>query len=220
MSMQDTSDQLTTDSVPEPPRENSGVEPPKENASYNHVKSGMKEDKNEKKKKETKEKSSKKSKTPPKKPEFPYPFAVPTTTVNITGNRVQLGNVINITVNPQTSKPSPERMEKPVEKPKAVAELIKSSDTATEDDLDIVACHVGYGWKSLGKKLGFSEGQLEQFEENRERDKADFKEMVYQMLLDWKQSKDNKATVGILCHSLWKTRQYDAAVYLAKERSS
>ncbi|XP_044742088.1 receptor-interacting serine/threonine-protein kinase 1 [Chrysoperla carnea] len=81
-----------------------------------------------------------------------------------------------------------------------VAKLLTSNEKLETKHLDVISDHVGELWTLLGKKLGYSQGQLQQFKINH--DEFDIKEVIYQMLLNWTQMNPEKATVAIIIEKL------------------
>ncbi|XP_046753741.1 protein immune deficiency [Diprion similis] len=97
--------------------------------------------------------------------------------------------------------------------PHDVMEISKSKKEISRDDIFVIKTHIGYGWRDVARKLGYSEGQVEQFEENY-KDKG-IAEVVYKLLLDWKQAKAEDAQLGQLISIIWSCREYDCAEQLA-----
>lgn len=62
---------------------------------------------------------------------------------------------------------------------------------------------MGFEWRSVYRDLGYSDGQLDQFKMMQDNS---YKEMNYQILLDWKQTNDNP-TLGHLCSVIWKKQK-------------
>lgn len=50
--------------------------------------------------------------------------------------------------------------------PLEVERLCACTDEITLDDIFIIKSYVGRGWKDVARKLSYSDGQIEQFEEN------------------------------------------------------
>ncbi|XP_011310414.1 uncharacterized protein imd [Fopius arisanus] len=98
--------------------------------------------------------------------------------------------------------------------PEEVESLWRENRPLTLDDMFVIKTHLGVGWKDFFKALGYSEGQLEQFEEHHKVKGLD--EVIYQTLLDWKQSSGSEARVGVLVKALWRCEQYDCAGRLAQ----
>ncbi|XP_046419440.1 protein immune deficiency [Neodiprion fabricii] len=97
--------------------------------------------------------------------------------------------------------------------PHDVMEISKSKKEISRDDMLVIKSHIGYGWRDVARKLGYSEGQVEQFEENY-KDNG-IAEVVYKLLLDWKQAKAEDAQLGQLISIIWSCREYDCAEQLA-----
>jgi hypothetical protein len=84
--------------------------------------------------------------------------------------------------------------------------LYMSQRVLTEDDIDLVAKHIGSGWKNVGTRLMFNWSQLEQFE----RDTSSLSQAAFKMLYRWLQWKDERATVGKLTKALFMSDEFDA----------
>ncbi|XP_078036066.1 death domain-containing immune deficiency protein [Augochlora pura] len=94
--------------------------------------------------------------------------------------------------------------------------LCECTDEITLEDILIIKTYIGHGWRDVARKLLYSDGQIEQFEEN-----YGFKgisEVIYQMFLDWKQANTKTAEIGHLTNALWACREYDCAKRLASSR--
>lgn len=50
--------------------------------------------------------------------------------------------------------------------PKTVEDLSTCEREITVDDIFVIKTHIGHGWRDVIRRLGYSEGQLDQFEEN------------------------------------------------------
>lgn len=88
-----------------------------------------------------------------------------------------------------------------------VKQILSSEKLMKRGHIDIVATHLGGGWRDVGMKLGYSNGQLDHFY-------ADFKhigtkEVVYQLLLDWTRTNPQECHIGKLTTILWESDQYD-----------
>nr|AFK75938.1 IMD-like protein [Schistocerca gregaria] len=128
---------------------------------------------------------------------------------NVSG--LQIGPNITINMASKQQK-SPKMSTRRI--PRDVEEMFRSTVPVTEEDLETVSSHVGRGWRQVGRRLNFTDGELDQF-------KADYtldgrKEVIYQMLLAWKQAMTDKATRGILCSALWSADLCDAAEKLVR----
>ncbi|XP_033328246.2 death domain-containing immune deficiency protein isoform X1 [Megalopta genalis] len=102
------------------------------------------------------------------------------------------------------------------EMPENVKCLCQCTDEITLEDILVVKTHIGHGWRDVARKLSYSDGQIEQFEEN-----YSFKgisEVIYQMFLDWKQANTKTAEIGNLTNALWACQEYDCAKRLATSR--
>jgi len=59
-----------------------------------------------------------------------------------------------------TSKPKYRPM------PENVEELSTCEEELLFDDIIIIKTHVGHGWRDVARRLSYSDGQIDQFEEN------------------------------------------------------
>ncbi|XP_012252852.2 protein immune deficiency [Athalia rosae] len=97
--------------------------------------------------------------------------------------------------------------------PPPVEALSSSKEIISIDDMFLIKTHIGYGWRDLARSLGYSEGQIEQFEENHKIKGVD--QVVYQILLDWKQTQTKDAQLGEIISKIWLCQEYDCAERLA-----
>ncbi|XP_022915359.1 protein immune deficiency [Onthophagus taurus] len=126
-------------------------------------------------------------------------------------NGVQIGKSITYNIQKKESKDESEK--KQYQKTKTITKLFDCKERVNEDDLMFVSTHVGEGWRDIGRKLKYSDGQIYQFEETH-RIKG-IKEVVYQMLLDWIQNEPETATLGKLSTILWETQQEEVVHLLS-----
>lgn len=66
----------------------------------------------------------------------------------------------NIPTNTNWSKPKSRLM------PESVELLTRCYDEITFEDMFLIRTHMGLGWKDVARRLFYSDGQIEQFEEN------------------------------------------------------
>ncbi|XP_012222076.1 protein immune deficiency isoform X2 [Linepithema humile] len=99
-----------------------------------------------------------------------------------------------------------------------VEELSTCEEELAFDDMLIIKTHVGHGWRDVARRLSYSDGQIEQFEENYRHKGID--EVIYQLLLDWKQVNTRDAQLGTLVSILWSCGEYDCVERLAAARKS
>ncbi|XP_043277520.1 protein immune deficiency [Venturia canescens] len=157
------------------------------------------------------------------KTKIPYKAAQTANVVNyniINSNGVKIGatrtyvcNVNQCTKNSKESCGTSSTKGKLKTMPKTVEDLSTCEQEITVDDMFVIKTHVGHGWRDVVRRLGYSEGQLDQFEENYKEKGID--EVIYQALLDWKQANTKKAQIGVLTRTLWSCREYDCAERLA-----
>lgn len=96
--------------------------------------------------------------------------------------------------------------------PIEVKHFCSSTKEITLEDIFTIKTYIGRNWKDVARKLLYTDGQIDQFEENYR-----FKgigEIVYQIFLDWKQANTKDAEIGKLVKILWACREYDCAVQL------
>lgn len=96
--------------------------------------------------------------------------------------------------------------------------LSYNNSEITKDDILLIKDHLGKGWKELAEKIGYSKGQIEQFVENHMTKGVD--EVIYRILIDWKQSYTKDATIGRLVCDMWSSREYDCVHQLAAAHTS
>ncbi|XP_012276037.1 receptor-interacting serine/threonine-protein kinase 1 [Orussus abietinus] len=84
----------------------------------------------------------------------------------------------------------------------------------TMDDMFLIKTHIGHGWRDVARKLGYSEGQMDQFKENY--GEYGINQVIYQILLDWKQANTKDAQLGILVSVMWSCQEYDCVQRLVR----
>ncbi|XP_077982449.1 receptor-interacting serine/threonine-protein kinase 1-like isoform X1 [Glandiceps talaboti] len=97
--------------------------------------------------------------------------------------------------------------------PSKAPRKIKISTSTTPvmlEDLEAVSEHVGHAFRRLGRKLGFSNGQVDCFDHdcNKLNDKN------YQLLRKWKERQGSSATRGELAKILFDLKMYEVAELL------
>ncbi|XP_076284484.1 death domain-containing immune deficiency protein [Lasioglossum baleicum] len=100
--------------------------------------------------------------------------------------------------------------------PANVKHLCECTDEVTLEDIFVVKTHIGHGWRDVARRLFYSDGQIEQFEENYAF--RGISEVIYQIFLDWKQANTKAAEIGHLTNALWVCQEYDCAKRLASSR--
>ncbi|XP_069997947.1 protein immune deficiency isoform X2 [Penaeus vannamei] len=121
---------------------------------------------------------------------------------NITGgSAVHIGPVIH-----NIHGCNPRSQHKPQDMPlkKDVEELLKCSREIEERDKVEVSEHMGSSWKSLGRVMGFSAGQLE----NMIADHTRNVDRVYEMMSRWHDREAEDATVARLTQMIIKVKAY------------
>ena len=82
--------------------------------------------------------------------------------------------------------------------------------TISDDNIEKVAVHIGSDWRRLGVKLGFVKGELDAFEyDHRE---GGLHEIIYQMLLTWKEKQGTEATTRYVATQLVAIKRPDVAI--------
>ncbi|XP_029170384.1 protein immune deficiency [Nylanderia fulva] len=102
--------------------------------------------------------------------------------------------------------------------PDNVEELSTCEEELATDNMLIIKTHIGHGWRDVARRLSYSDGQIEQFEENYKHKGID--EVIYQLLLDWKQANTRDAQLGTLVSILWSCQEYDCVERLAAARKN
>ena len=78
--------------------------------------------------------------------------------------------------------------------------------------IDICCEHVGNNWRDLGRKLEFSNGQLDIIQ----ADYIGMREQIHQMITKWKEMKSTKATLPVLVQALYDSGCREAISRLKK----
>ncbi|KAF2885794.1 hypothetical protein ILUMI_20377 [Ignelater luminosus] len=189
---------LTTDACPSPPRED-------EQTSHTEFKNRTSPDstsnlKNKKKKPKTKKISTQVANV-----------------ININNsNGIHIGS--NFTINMGKPQKEEKIVEEEIVKTEAICKLLQDTNPVTKEIISFVSEYIGKNWRIVARKLGYSEGQIDQhYEKNFV---IGIREVVYQILLDWIQNKPLEAKVGILCTVLWNAPEKDVVQRMANEYDS
>ena len=75
--------------------------------------------------------------------------------------------------------------------------VVKEGDLS-DDDLQTLSWNIVEKWKTLARRLGFSEAEITIFN----KDNVEINEKSYQMLLGWRQRKASSATYKVLFDAL------------------
>ncbi|XP_070166208.1 immune deficiency isoform X1 [Polyergus mexicanus] len=102
--------------------------------------------------------------------------------------------------------------------PENVEELSTCEEELAFDDMLVIKTHIGRGWRDVARRLSYSDGQIEQFEENYRHKGID--EVIYQLLLDWKQANTRDAQLGALVSIMWSCQEYDCVERLVAVRKN
>ncbi|CAL7949461.1 unnamed protein product [Xylocopa violacea] len=134
----------------------------------------------------------------------------------INSNGVKIGSktsyICNINQFAKNNTETPEEVwtkTKVRQMPVEVQRLCACTNEITLDDIFVVKTYIGHGWRDVARKLLYTNGQIEQFEENY-RHKG-ISEVIYQLFLDWKQANTKDAEIGKLISILWACKEYDCA---------
>ncbi|NP_001135910.1 immune deficiency [Nasonia vitripennis] len=90
----------------------------------------------------------------------------------------------------------------------------KSKQVVTIEDMLLIKTHLGNGWKKVAKKIGFSKGEIDQFIEDYKH-KGGIGEVIYKLLVAWKNAHTQDATIGQLIEAMWKSMEYECVEKLA-----
>ena len=78
--------------------------------------------------------------------------------------------------------------------------LIDCCDVITGDDMDSMETHLGSNWTTIARKLGFEDGEIDII---REDYRCNLREQIHQMLRQWKEREEARATVGALAKAIF-----------------
>ncbi|KYN33716.1 Receptor-interacting serine/threonine-protein kinase 1 [Trachymyrmex septentrionalis] len=171
---------------------------------------------------------SKKYKRPRTKTKPKYKYSQGTNVVNyniVNSSGVKIGSrtsyICNVNQYPANNNATQsETASKPKHRP--MPEKVEKLSTCEEelgfDDMFILKTHVGHGWRDVARRLSYSDGQIDQFEENYRHKGID--EVIYQLLLDWKQANTRDAQLGTLVSILWSCQEYDCVERLVAARKN
>ncbi|XP_076657423.1 death domain-containing immune deficiency protein [Halictus rubicundus] len=141
----------------------------------------------------------------------------------INSNGVKIGSrtsyICNINQFPAkdtASSKDSESKSRELQMPANVKHLCDCTDEVTLEDIFVIKTHIGHGWRDVARRLFYSDGQIEQFEENYGF--RGISEVIYQIFLDWKQANTKAAEIGHLTNALWVCQEYDCAKRLASSR--
>lgn len=121
---------------------------------------------------------------------------------------------INQHINATSSFSQKSKAIKPM--PISIRDLSECQEEISQKDMLLIKEHLGSGWRDVAKKLNYSDGQLEQFQENFSSRGLD--EIIYQFLLDWKRANSKDAKLGILVIAMWSSHQYECVKEIEKSR--
>ncbi|KAL3289365.1 hypothetical protein HHI36_022800 [Cryptolaemus montrouzieri] len=215
------SNDLTTDALPSPPRENlDHVQNtnPSRNEDVNNASSKHSNSSNSRKESDSDESdhccSRNNSNNHPKRFTNKISEGIPATSafanvINISNaSGVQIGS--NYTYIIKHTKDNDIKKTKHVPKTDKIISLLNSQELVTEKDLPFFASHMDEAWKETARKLDYSEGQISQF--HSDFINSGIKEVIHQLLLDWLRNNGEAATMGKLIDALWNTGQKDCVM--------
>ena len=78
--------------------------------------------------------------------------------------------------------------------------LIGCCDVITDDDMDSMETHLGSNYPTIARKLGFEDGEIDIIRENHN---CNLREQIHQMLRQWKEKEETRATVGALAKAIF-----------------
>ena len=78
--------------------------------------------------------------------------------------------------------------------------LIDCCDEITGDDMDSMETHLGKYWTTIARKLGFEDGEIDIIREDYQ---GNLREQIHQMLRQWKEREEARATVGALAKAIF-----------------
>ena len=76
----------------------------------------------------------------------------------------------------------------------------------TEQDMDDISTHLGRMWRRLGRKMGYTNGNMDCIDE----DNRHLMDKCYRILSDWRDREANAATVSALTKLLMEIDAFDA----------
>lgn len=112
----------------------------------------------------------------------------------VNSNGVKIGsrtsyicNVNQYAANNHTSAQSEASWSKPKYRPmpEDVEELSACEEELAFEDMITIKTHIGHGWRDVAKRLSYSDGQVEQFEENYKQsgiDEVNMEAMPYNII--------------------------------------
>ncbi|KAF5273379.1 hypothetical protein FQR65_LT04671 [Abscondita terminalis] len=99
-----------------------------------------------------------------------------------------------------------------------ISKLRSNNEQITDDIINIISTHIGKNWKRMCRTIGYSEGQIFQFEDQHIR--LGIRETVCQILNDWRQNNPEESTVGVLVDALYEAEEMDVVQRLGKAFSN
>ncbi|KAF5284761.1 hypothetical protein FQA39_LY04486 [Lamprigera yunnana] len=130
------------------------------------------------------------------------------------GQGIHIGPKYTISVGKSGKRRDP-NLEAEVLMTAEIASLLQRSDSITTEIIEFVSTHIGKNWKSVCRKLKYSDGQIFQFQELYQI--YGIKEIMYNILNDWMENKPEEAIISTLVSILWNASEHDVVQMLAVE---
>ena len=86
--------------------------------------------------------------------------------------------------------------------------------------LSAISRHIGSDWRFLGRRLGFSNGEMDQLEEGKTSDKYDCQELIVKLLQQWDDKSEKQTTVAEIALALNKCKMHSALRALSETIAS
>lgn len=200
--MCDNDSDLRTDAFPSPPRNIVPDEPVTNSKSEENIEN-------------TYHKPSI-SKDRKKRPKTAKLSASNSTMVNVcNSSNVHVGDVNNYNIS-NAKNGQPEGTTQKIIRTEAINNLMTSVQLVEEQHIDFVSGHITVdSWMKVAQGLQFSTGQIQQLHKRCES--RGIREVVYNMLMEWKQKEPTLATLGKLGTVLWDNMEEEAAARLANK---
>ncbi|XP_065165199.1 protein immune deficiency [Atheta coriaria] len=120
---------------------------------------------------------------------------------------VHIGPSMTYTVN--VGSPQPKETPIIYHQTQKIKRLLASTDAVNREHLIFLSGHISAtSWKFVARKLGFSDGRIQHFYADHHA--TGMKEVIYQCLLEWIQSKPDDATIGRITDVLWSCEEREA----------
>ncbi|KAK2161283.1 hypothetical protein LSH36_119g07028 [Paralvinella palmiformis] len=148
------------------------------------------------------------SENSPRRPDLSLEEAGIKITVGKTAKAVQIGSNNHMCI--QITKPTSAQLQTGAKDQRRKVVQIKVPKRAiNDDDIEKVAVHIGSDWRRLGVKLGLVRGELDAFEYDYRT--AGLHEIIYQMLLAWKEKQGAESSIRYVAARLLEMKRPDVA---------